>query len=290
MKKYCLLALMVSSWIFPLLASSANQDSPPPQYQQEDFLCEVIAHLYRWHLDEIDVAAATQSANKKLWVREVSPELDPGDRSQFAEVLLPAVGVKAVLKKTDYTIKELDMVVKSDGYKIVRVSRVDSDTAKDPSWHLLELDRVHLRKVLFQKRGEISFPEGEMIKRMQHAVRSQVREHLNQKGIPLPVKADAVHFSSLSPVANECWVFWETGRVLIHFASDLDLSNPSVWEHDELSGTLYDLDEQVVVSLQEVLGSNAFLTRDQVGRAIYNCVVLGRRVVLEPSEAENRMK
>lgn len=284
MKKYCILAIMVSSWMAPLVASSAKQDSPAPQYEQEDFLCEVIAHLYRWHLDEIDVAAATQSENKKIWVREVSPELDPGDRSQFAEVILPAVGVKAVLKKTNYTIKELGLVVKSEGYKIVRVSRVDSEKAKEPDWHPVELDRTHLRKVLFQKRGEVLFPKEEMIERMRQAVRSQVRQHLAQKAMPEPVEADAVHFSSLSSVANECWVFWETGRILIHFASDLDLSNPSVWEHDELSGTLYDLDEQVVVSLQEVPGSNAYLTRDQVGRAIYNCMILGKRVVLEPSE------
>ncbi len=45
---------------------------------------------------------------------------------------------------------------------------------------------------------------------------------------------------------------------------------------------IYDIDEQVVVSLQEVPGSNAYLTRDQVGRALYNCMILGKRVILEP--------
>ena len=49
---------------------------------------------------------------------------------------------------------------------------------------------------------------------------------------------------------------------------------------------LYDIDEQVVVSLDEVAGSNAYMTRDQVGRALFNCIVLGRRVVLEPLEGE----
>ena len=35
---------------------------------------------------------------------------------------------------------------------------------------------------------------------------------------------------------------------------------------------------QTVVSLDEAAGSNAFLTRDQIGRALFNCVVLGRRI------------
>ena len=31
------------------------------------------------------------------------------------------------------------------------------------------------------------------------------------------------------------------------------------------------------MSLNEAAGSNAFMTRDQIGRALYNCIVLGRR-------------
>jgi hypothetical protein len=57
-----------------------------------------------------------------------------------------------------------------------------------------------------------------------------------------------------------------------------------MWEHDELAVSFYDLDEQVVVSLDEVAGSNAYLTRDQVGRALFNCIVLGKRVALDPDD------
>ena len=42
--------------------------------------------------------------------------------------------------------------------------------------------------------------------------------------------------------------------------------------------TLRDVLNQTVVSHDEAPGSNAFLTRDQVGRALYNCVILGRRI------------
>ena len=42
---------------------------------------------------------------------------------------------------------------------------------------------------------------------------------------------------------------------------------------------LYDIDEQVVVSLDEVAGSNAYLTRDHVGRILFNCMVHGETIV-----------
>jgi len=64
--------------------------------------------------------------------------------------------------------------------------------------------------------------------------------------------------------------------MLIQFTSDLNIADPKVWDQEKLQARIYDIDQQVVVSLQEVAGSNAYLTRDQVGRALYNCVVLGR--------------
>jgi hypothetical protein len=60
------------------------------------------------------------------------------------------------------------------------------------------------------------------------------------------------------------------------------LTNPAVWEHETLAVKLFSLDQKVVVSLDEVAGSNAFMTRDEAGRALFNCIVLGRRVSLQP--------
>ena len=93
-----------------------------------------------------------------------------------------------------------------------------------------------------------------------------------------------VHVAPLSPVSNELWAFWEGGRKLFSFASDIDLSNPAVWEHETLLARIYDLDEQVVVSHEEAPGSNRFLTRDQVSRAMFNCVLYGQRVTVSPSK------
>jgi hypothetical protein len=72
--------------------------------------------------------------------------------------------------------------------------------------------------------------------------------------------------------------------MLIRFTSDLDLSNPSVWGKESLKVRTFDIDKQVVVSQSEVPGSNAFLNRDQVGRVLYNCIVLGQRVAVAPMQ------
>jgi len=42
------------------------------------------------------------------------------------------------------------------------------------------------------------------------------------------------------------------------------------------------LDQQVVVSHEEAPGSNRFLTRYQVSRALFNCVILGQRITVPP--------
>ena len=77
-------------------------------------------------------------------------------------------------------------------------------------------------------------------------------------------------------------MFWEAGRKLFYFASDIDLANPVVWQHEALTARIFDLDEQVVVSHEEAPGSNRFLTRYQVSRALFNCIILGQRVVVPP--------
>jgi hypothetical protein len=95
-----------------------------------------------------------------------------------------------------------------------------------------------------------------------------------------------VHISGLSPVANELYAFWEGGRMVVRFASDIDLADPAVWQQEDLSAEWWDIDEKVVVSLDEVAGSNAYVTRDMVGRVLFNCVVLGQRLTLDPEEID----
>jgi hypothetical protein len=261
--------------------SSSARVSESPVFQKT-YLYEVLGHLYRWYLDEVDVRAATQGGNSTVWVRELSPELDPGDCSQFGEIVLPVLGLSVTVKKANYTIDELGVEVVSDRFKIVRVGRVALASNLSASYTPVELDGMELRDYLFQRRGEVAFPDDALVARLQAAARQELDAYIKDSGKVIADGNRTVHCAPLSPVANELWVFWEAGRVLIHFASDLDLANPYVWEHEALAAKIYDIDEQVVVSLQEAPGSNAYLTRDQVGRALYNCVILGRSYELSP--------
>jgi hypothetical protein len=50
-----------------------------------------------------------------------------------------------------------------------------------------------------------------------------------------------------------------------------------------------DLDKDVVTSTKEVPGSNAFVTKDWVGRLFFNCILYGERLVRTPEEM-NRLR
>jgi hypothetical protein len=268
----CLVGLLVSS--------CRSERSVSSELSDKDFASEVVGHLYRWYLDEVDVQKATGTENDTIWVRELHPELDKGDNSLFGEVLLPVLGVSVLVKKADYEIEELGLKVKSDKFKIVRVSRIDPPSNPEKAYVPVVISGPELRQYLFNKRGEVSFPDDKLVARLREAVREEAEQYYKDKGTEPPDGPRIVHFAPLSPVANELWVFWEQGRMLVHYSSDLDLTNTDVWEHSKIKSKIYDLDEQVVVSLHEAPGSNAYLTRDQVGRALYNCVVLGRRYEL----------
>lgn len=270
-----------------LLASCVTSSNQPIPRSVEDLshkedVYKVIGHLYRWYLDETDIQKATKAGNSTIWLREMTPKLDPGDKSRFVELILPVLGVMVTLKKTDYTIEELNIKVATDNFKITRVSRINMPKNLEKAYIPVNINRDDLRKYLFTRRGEVKFPDEKLTERLRSTVRTQIRQHLQGESRKLLDTPQAIHFAPLSPVANELWVFCEAGRILIHFSSDLDINNPHAREYDKLSARIYDIDEQVVVSLQEVPGSNAYLTRDQVGRALYNCMILGKRVILEP--------
>lgn len=268
------------------------QDAPPPvkppqaaggpaQLTDQAWLYEIVRHLYRWYIDEKTVDAVVASNEVVFWVRELKPRLDDGDRSRFGEVIVPQFELGVKVKQADYTIPEMNVVVKNPSFRITSVSHVAPPVARPEGSTEVRVKYTDLRDELFRTRALAGFPEGELLERLRGAVRRQLAKEQPERLKEAPQR-QVVYLAPLSPVANETWVFWETGRALIRFASDIDLSNPAVWDHEELAVKLYALDKKVVVSLDEVAGSNAFMTRDEAGRALFNCVVLGKRVELEP--------
>jgi hypothetical protein len=263
---------------------AADPPAVDPQLSEKPYLFEVARHLYRWYLDEKDVAPEINRGEFVFWVRQLRLPLDEGDRSRFGEITLPRLGVRVRVKKPDYAVPELGLEIHGDTYRITNVARTDPGAVRPPDAVEVVVGYEELRDHLFRTRHLLQPPGRELLARTRAAARDELGAYLAAHDMPIPDEPQAIHLSPLSPVANEAWVFWENGRVLLRFASDIDLSDPAVWEHEKLAVEIYDLDEQVVVSLDEVPGSNAYLTRDQVGRVLFNCIVLGRREFVEPGD------
>ena len=257
--------------------------SVPADLAQPTYLYEVVRHLYRWYLDEAEVEQVTRQKQFVFWVRQLHPPLDAGDQSVLGEIMLPQLGLSVKLKKADYRIEELQTNVKSQSFKITQVERVAVPASVPAYGTVVTLDMQDMLDYLFRTRDQRDYPDAALLERMRQAL----RQELLHEGIATNLLAglatnaqQIVHLSPLSPVANEFWVYWETGRKLLHFASDIDLANLAVWQQESLMVRAFDLDQQVVLSHEEAPGSNRFLTRHQVGRVLFNCLVLGQRVAV----------
>lgn len=255
----------------------------PSELIQQSYLYEVVRHLYRWYLDESEIENIITSSKFTFWVRRLEPRLDPGDQSVLADIYLPQIDITVKVKKADYTIEEMGVIVKNSDFKIIQITRGTVPSHCPQTCQQISVDVGDMKDYLFRTRNQQDFPDQVMIEHLRQALRKEItKEGISVSGLP---EGDRIiHLAPLSPIANESWVFWEDGRKLFFFASDIDLANPAVWEHETMMVRVFDLDQQVVVSPSEAPGSNRFLTRYQVSRALFNCVVLGRRVTL-PSPA-----
>jgi len=293
---FCACALSGKAQVAPVAgvprAADAAEVALDDELVDTKYLYNVVRHLYRWYLDERDAEKIVGEDEIAFWVRELTPELDPGDRSRFGQIVIPQLGVSVAVKQADYTIEKLDVKVQNATFKIINVSR--GDLPPDASgYSVVKTSYKAMRDYGHQTRRLANFPEGELLKRLRLSAREKIWQYMQdreQSGVKsalgtweeLQRMNHVLHLSPLSEVANELWIFWETGRMLVRFASDIDLETSAVWDHDDLAVKLYNIDEQTVVSLDEVAGSNAYMTRDEVGRALFNCIILGRRMEIAP--------
>jgi hypothetical protein len=261
--------------------AAASVAAVPPELLEQRYLFEVVRYLYRWELDETEVQQIVGARHFVFWVHRLEPKRDPGDRSLEAEILLPQLGMTVRVKKSDYTIAELGTVVKSRTFKIMDVTREPIPVQAPPACAVVDVNVQEMRDYLFRTRDQHDYPNPALLDRLRQAVLEEESKDGFQP-TNSPAAEQIFHVAPMSPVANEIWVFWESGRKLFYFSSDIDLSNPAVWQHEALMVRVFDLDEQVVVSHEEVPGSNRFLTRNEVGRALFNCIVLGQRLTVSP--------
>tara|TARA_R100000027_G_scaffold63666_2_gene56540 strand:- start:6167 stop:7072 length:906 start_codon:yes stop_codon:yes gene_type:complete len=286
------------SLALPIAALAAPPAASPQkntvELTNQQFLFEVIQYLYRWYLDEDHAQVIVEDGEAVFLVRENGVSSDPDDQSRFGTIVLPQLGYTLSVKKADYRIEELDIDVHSDVFEIVNVTLGTPDDITN-GFESISIDYESLIQSAHQSRGDTRFPEGELLSEMVQAAKRKILEHVSSRkkaGLPVDLRGystleefvaspQEIHLAPHPDVANDVWIYWETGQMLLHFSSELDLNDPQLWSHQHLSIKLYDIDEQTVVSLHEVAGSNAYLTRDQVGRILYNCLVLGKRVTID---------
>ncbi|MEM0966405.1 MAG: hypothetical protein AAGJ81_09685 [Verrucomicrobiota bacterium] len=283
------------SLLFLIASLKAQSESTVDELREKGFLFEVAQYLYRWFLDENQAQIVVDAGEAIFWVREDMKETDAGDNSRFGTIILPQLDYVVSVKKSDYRIDELDFEVKDSGFKVINVSR-QMPEGEDESFEVVVISAEEIQEFAHASRMDARYPEGDLLETMRAAARREVMEYLEGRidsGLPIQFGAissledlgktqQVVYVSPLPNVANDVWFFWETGEMLLHFSADFGLEDPALWEAGHLQVNLFDVKRQTVVSLDEVAGSNAYLTRDQVGRTLYNCIVLGKKLVLTP--------
>jgi hypothetical protein len=282
LKNVSLALLLVLAGLLPACRSTgpvAQNQAVPPELLQLSYLHEIVRYLYRWQLHESEVENILDQKQFIFWVRRVPVERDAGDHSQFAEIMLPQLDMSVDVKKADYTIAETGTVVKSPNFRITRITRGDLPKRAPRGCAVVTEDMLAMRDYLYNTRNQRDYPDAALLGHLREAVREEaVREGIVDTN--LPAGEQIIDNAPLSPVANEEWVYWEAGDKLFYVASDIDLANPVVWKYQTLNVRIFDLEQQVVVSHEEAPGSSFFLTRYQMSRALYNCMVLGKRTIV----------
>jgi hypothetical protein len=244
-----------------------------------DYVAEIMRYLYRWYADETMLASVAQYPDTELWARPLHPKLDADDRSRFCEVIFPRVNVRVVLKQADYLVEELGQRVRNDSFKIHSVEKNSLLPADRSAYTVYRFDRAELIDYLFRTRNERTFPNEELRERL----RAAVIEAMGERPADVEEGPAVVYVAPLSPVSNDLWVYWQNGHRIIRFSSDADLTQKIYWDLAAVKVHLYDLHENVVVSLGEVPGSSKYVTRDWAARALFNCIAMGQKVVLQPA-------
>ncbi len=265
-------------------ASELKSDKTIKELSEHKLLCEVLRYLYLWYLDEADIESAVKISKMEFQVRSLPVNLDQGDNSQFGEIFIPVWQISLTLKKSDYKIEESEKEIKSNGFKIVRVSRIRDENRQSLKSVSLNKNVEEIKEYLTKTRNQaIEFADQKFIERAKKVFRAEIIQLAKAKGLKLTEEENVINVSLLSPVGNELWVFWESGKLLVKFSCDTDISNPAIWDDEKVMFNVYDAYSQVVISLEEAAGSNNFMTRGQIGRALYNCIVLGKRIKLTPT-------
>jgi hypothetical protein len=252
----------------------------PDPLLEKAFVLEVLRHVYRWHFDQSYVLEAGKLEKLEVWSRRLHPKLDADDRSEYREMWIPAVKTVVELKRAEYKVPELKLEIAESAFKVTRVSRQTRPPAQSRQYQVREYPVEEVRDYLFTTRTNL-VPISDTLRA---CARKLIADYLNKTYEGSLTQDQICYISPLSSVCNDLWIFWETGRKILFFSADMDLTNPGFSQLSQLRMQVIDLDKDIVASTREVPGSNAFVTKDWVGRLLFNCILYGERVVRTPGQ------
>jgi hypothetical protein len=264
----------------PPKKEAGNAPGPAASLLEQSFVFEVLRHVYRWHFDQSYALEAGKVEELEVWARPLHPKLDTDDRSEYGEMWIPAVKTLVELKRAEYNVPELKLEINERTFKVTRVTRLARPPASRQQYQVREYPLPELRDYLFATRTNRVL----LSETLRASARKLIADYL-AKAHPEPFSQDQTFYiSPLSGVCSEIWVFWETGRKVMLFTADMDLTSPRFSQLSQLRMQVIDLDKDVVASTREVPGSNAFVTKDWVGRLFFNCIMYGEKLVRTPDE------
>lgn len=282
-----LFALLMFSGCATLSNSTQHQKriSADHPVAQRETLFELLRYVYLWYFDESYFIDNPAGDTIEIWAREVPVELDEGDKSRFAEVWLPQVQMLITLKKSDYRIPELNLDIRDDTFKIQHITRQEKPDAAESKYRVLTLSEKEIADHLFTTRNLKRFPNDVLRKNLRAALLEKEFDTLADLD-----SAQVVYVAPILPVSNDLWVYHENLKRLIQFSADLDLNNPDYWKSTPIHVEVYDLETSVIVSPEEMPGSDAYLTKDFTGRALFNCLILGMRIEISAADVKKALK
>ncbi|MBR6021861.1 MAG: hypothetical protein IK066_05520 [Kiritimatiellae bacterium] len=271
----------------PGAAGAAEVGPVPEAVLESGYLTDLAQELYWWYLDEEDLEMR-RGGGFRFMARRLAPDLDEGDQSEWAEVRVPAFRLGVVLKRPDYRIEETGAEVRGRHFRMTEVFRLEpggapTDGLPGGPWTRVEFGAGEMLRRVRERIGELRFPDPVLTERLHKACRRQMELDVEGRESGDQV----IHIAPLSDVANEVWVYIENQCWLMQFSSDREIENPDGWSWEDLRARVWSLRDNTVAALGEMPGSNLAMTMDQAGRALYNCVVLGKRlVVVNPDDPD----
>jgi len=262
-------------------AYNRGSQRPGDPALSEELLLETLHYAFLWHEDQWFELTDPTGEDLEIFCRAVPRNLDEGDRSQFAELWIPEVDMVIELKRADYRIEELNLRVRDDQFKVRRVVRETTSPAplSDYSRRLVAKARVQDWMAEHLRRAE-PLPDV-LAERLRNALLEfcAQQEHKDPAG-------HRFYVAPISPVSDELWVLHENTRQLLRFTSDMDLDDEAYWKTTPIHLNVFDLHPDVIQSWADIAAGTVKLRKNFVGRALFNCIVLGQQIELSDEPAK----